>query len=418
MKRKNGFTLIELLAVIIILGILMIIAIPSVTQYINNSRKSAYVDTAKEIVAGARNFVNEGKLEMFSTDTTYYIPASCINTENGQKSPYGEFVQAYVLVTFNGKGYKYYWVSRDETGQGVKDPIEISELDEDSIESDIEIDYIKTNVTKDGTTNIKIIDEDGCNGFGKTAAEATLKTAQAAGQLNQIPGTDIYIFKGGNPNNYVTFNEESWRIIGIYGDQLKIQRVGAPEGLTAKKWNSSTPNPGWANSGLKTYLNETYYNSLSETAKNMIDENGSWNVGASLFTATAGQAYASATSTRTVGSTTHTTPWTGKVGLMASYEFLYASGGDGCDTVQGNYNHFNTTCGKASNDWMKPSTTIWTISSSSDDSTFVLVIYQDGNVVNGYLNDNNLPSFPAVILKPTVIIASGSGTQSNPYVLQ
>ena len=46
MKKKNGFTLIELLAFIIILGILMIIAIPSVTKYISDSRKNAYVDTA------------------------------------------------------------------------------------------------------------------------------------------------------------------------------------------------------------------------------------------------------------------------------------------------------------------------------------------------------------------------------------
>ena len=57
MKNK-GFTLIELLAVIIILGILMIIAIPSVTKYINDSRKSAYIDTAKQIISGARNLVN------------------------------------------------------------------------------------------------------------------------------------------------------------------------------------------------------------------------------------------------------------------------------------------------------------------------------------------------------------------------
>ena len=78
MKKEKGFTLIELLAVIIILGILMIIAIPSVTSYINNSRKSAYVDTAKEIISGARNLVNEGKIEMFSTDTTYYIDYGCI----------------------------------------------------------------------------------------------------------------------------------------------------------------------------------------------------------------------------------------------------------------------------------------------------------------------------------------------------
>ena len=44
--NKKGFTLIELLAVIIILGVLMIIAIPSVTEYISSSRKSAMVDTA------------------------------------------------------------------------------------------------------------------------------------------------------------------------------------------------------------------------------------------------------------------------------------------------------------------------------------------------------------------------------------
>ncbi|MBO5375413.1 MAG: prepilin-type N-terminal cleavage/methylation domain-containing protein, partial [Bacilli bacterium] len=43
MKNKKGFTLIELLAVIIILGVLMIIAIPSVTEYIQTARKKAYV---------------------------------------------------------------------------------------------------------------------------------------------------------------------------------------------------------------------------------------------------------------------------------------------------------------------------------------------------------------------------------------
>ena len=52
----------------------MIIAIPSVTKYISDSRKEAYVDTAKEIVSGTRNVVNEGKLGIYDTNTTYYIP--------------------------------------------------------------------------------------------------------------------------------------------------------------------------------------------------------------------------------------------------------------------------------------------------------------------------------------------------------
>ena len=49
----------------------MIIAIPSVTTYISNSRKSFYIDTAKNIIGGARNLVNEGKLEMY--DPTVHI---------------------------------------------------------------------------------------------------------------------------------------------------------------------------------------------------------------------------------------------------------------------------------------------------------------------------------------------------------
>ena len=36
-NKKSGFTLIELLAVIVILGILMIIAVPSVIKYIRGS---------------------------------------------------------------------------------------------------------------------------------------------------------------------------------------------------------------------------------------------------------------------------------------------------------------------------------------------------------------------------------------------
>ncbi len=194
MKKNNGFTLIELLAVIIILGILMIIAIPSVTKYISDSRKSAYIDTAKGIISGARNLVNTGKLRMYDTSATYYIPISCIKTENGAKTPYGEFENdgAYVGVTFDGEGYNYYWISNDTSGQGIKEITLSSELDEDDIESGInegEVQGIIQTTGIDGKNNIKIFNSD-CtitsngSGSGSGATNPTGKICRPATVLH------------------------------------------------------------------------------------------------------------------------------------------------------------------------------------------------------------------------------------------
>lgn len=53
--NKKGFTLIELLAVVVIIGILMVVAIPNVIRYITNSRKDTMVSIAQEY---ANQFMN------------------------------------------------------------------------------------------------------------------------------------------------------------------------------------------------------------------------------------------------------------------------------------------------------------------------------------------------------------------------
>lgn len=54
LRDNKGFTLIELLAVIVILGVLMIIAVPMVTKYIKQAKQDAFVDTAKSYINSAR----------------------------------------------------------------------------------------------------------------------------------------------------------------------------------------------------------------------------------------------------------------------------------------------------------------------------------------------------------------------------
>ena len=55
MKNKKGFTLIELLAVIVILSILILIALPSVLNIMNKARRDAFKDEAASIASAAEN---------------------------------------------------------------------------------------------------------------------------------------------------------------------------------------------------------------------------------------------------------------------------------------------------------------------------------------------------------------------------
>ena len=157
-NKKKAFTLIELLAVIIILGILMVIAIPAVTSYIQNSRKSAYISTAHNIIAAARTKVNDGTLSMHDTDITYYIPYGMLKGDNEWKSPYGNFEEAYVVVTFNGNGYDYYWTSKDTTNTGIY--LTYNDLlDNDRVVSDMEA--INTSVGVGNRKKVVVYDNNG-----------------------------------------------------------------------------------------------------------------------------------------------------------------------------------------------------------------------------------------------------------------
>ena len=109
-KNEKGFTLIELLAVIVILGILMIIAIPAVTKYIERSRKDAYADTAKAYINSARySILNEEYANcpvLPAAGSAVYIQLKYVDIDQGgANSPYSQPVDkenSYVEIKAEG----------------------------------------------------------------------------------------------------------------------------------------------------------------------------------------------------------------------------------------------------------------------------------------------------------------------------
>lgn len=143
MKRlnKKAFTLIELLAVIIILGVLLLIAVPAVSRYIQESREDTYATNLSKFVDAVSPEVNSyNEPYTFATDEYLVVPIACLELERGDssKSPFGPYVKtkSYVVVTRkeNNGGFEYHVAALDETGFGSDlsepDKVTISDLKE------------------------------------------------------------------------------------------------------------------------------------------------------------------------------------------------------------------------------------------------------------------------------------------------
>ena len=176
MKRlnKKGFTLIELLAVIVILGVLLAIAVPAVTKYINSSKKSTFITNVKQYVDSARSEALSGKYAFpVGNKEATLITFKDIYPKlekGGQTSSYDghwfddnetvDSANSFVLIVNEGTAeepdYEYYVAAKDNKGYGLgnsSDGSYVAAVIEYNQLKDVNVVQLTSGVTYDKTNN-------------------------------------------------------------------------------------------------------------------------------------------------------------------------------------------------------------------------------------------------------------------------
>jgi type IV pilus assembly protein PilA len=125
LKNERGLTLIELLAVIVILGIIAAIAIPSITGLINKSK-----DDAK--VAEGIQIINAAKLYMTANNFTPDTGQSYQTLSNTELNDYLDNVKDSgnnYKVRVSQQNGKYVYVLRDHDANTVLNDPELTETE-------------------------------------------------------------------------------------------------------------------------------------------------------------------------------------------------------------------------------------------------------------------------------------------------
>ena len=247
-------------------------------------------------------------------------------------------------------------------------------------------------------------------------------------QIGATEDITEYRYRGASPKNYVTFNNEVWRIIGVFPTDdgtgnienrikiIKDQSIGNNYWNTTQVASTSTYN-NWTGATLMKYLNATYYNSLTNNgAIDMVDDAKYYLGGYTNTNMTKDVMYQyerKISGSGTYYYSSNPNSWTGKIGLMYASDYGYAAS-DECTQNLSSYN--NTTC--TSNNWLyNIKVGEWILPQVGGNNGNVFYVHSYSNVSNCTVNNNSLASRPVLYLKPEVMIESGDGTSSNPYKL-
>ena len=253
-----------------------------------------------------------------------------------------------------------------------------------------------------------------------------------------------YRYEGKNPNNYIYFNNELWRIIGVFDEASHgktgeyLTKIIRNDSLGGYAWDKSQKN-NWATSSLYNLLNTNYYNATDGTSggncyqystsitgncdytetglqseyRAMV-ENVTWYLGGKDSASYTAEAfYTGERDSLYSGNTASTT--TGYIGLMYASDYGYSVLSSSCarTTNLGSYN--TSACGGSS--WLKKETYEWIITHYSASSNYSFYLSDAARLNNIYAN-YGYTTRPVLYLNSNVQVYAGDGSISKPYQIK
>lgn len=212
-----------------------------------------------------------------------------------------------------------------------------------------------------------------------------------------------YLYRGSSPNNYLTFNGQTWRIVAVNPDgTYKLVYMTSLGNRQVHSANST-----FAGTRLETYLLDTYYAGLTTEAKNYIVSSGYYyegKIGSTNYNDTMA----------TNVNTDRASAYTGKVALLSASDLILASTHSKCT----NYYYSYTSSGG-----VIPCFSENYLSALNSNPWWIMNNHTNGN--SRYFNSSGLQNkisydesavYPSVTIKGTTTFL-GSGTSSDPYTI-
>ena len=463
MKDKKAFTLIELLAVIVILGVLATLIIPKVVTSLDESEKSSNLTSAKNLVKAAEykasNNSLEGKQETIVIDFQTHQNVDYLDY-SGQKPKEGQ-----IIIKSDGK---------------VAMAVKIGKNCYTKTYNSSDINTIEYNSETCGKNATVFVDHN--------MPELAIS---GDGLYQSQDNPDRFIYKGENPDNYINIKENgvnvTYRIYSYEPDgTIKVVRDSSIgympyddagrqntsdgyycTGNGCNAWGnrtntyyngktlssqsqdfyfyyyadkdattlSSKPGNNYGNvtenASLNTYLNSTFYNTLTDKTK-LVEH--PYNVGG-VYYHNYNEGYTGGDkgiSKEKQEEQLYT--WNGKVALLTATEIVETSLSDTCTDVYSNYyyqpnnvNYANSTYTAVHQDgnwpcslknWNYKTFNQWTLTAYPQTNITIWIMNSLGYFAYYYYNtsNNTFGVRPTFYLNSTTKLG-GLGTQENPYYI-